>query len=78
MIQSGVYSRQEVRAFEDMNPGDGVDEMVISQNVKSVRFMDAEADLKVDEAEQGFQPKQQTTTNNDEVVEDGQGTENVQ
>ena len=78
MIQSGVYSRQEVRAFEDMNPVAGLDEMVISQNVKSVRFMDAEADLKVDEAEQGFQPKQQTTTNNDEVVEDGQGTENVQ
>lgn len=50
MIQSGVYSRQEVRAFEDMNPIEGLDEMVISQNVKSVRFMDAEADIKQKEA----------------------------
>jgi HK97 family phage portal protein len=67
MIQSGVYSRQEVRAFEDMNPVNGLDEMVISQNVKSVRFMDAEADLKVDEAKQGFQSEQTAPTSNEEV-----------
>lgn len=77
MINAGVYSRAEVRAFEDMNPKDGLDEMVISQNVKSVRFMDAEADLKVDEAGQGFQPKQQNPINEDEA-DNGQGTENVQ
>lgn len=72
MIEAGVYSRAEVRAFEDMNPTDGLDEMVISQNVKSVRFMDAEADLKVDEAKQGFQPPQQPISNDE--VEDGNGT----
>ena len=75
MIQAGVYSRAEVRAFEDMNPREGLEEMVISQNVKSVRFMDAEADLKVDEAKQGFTPKQQPVC---EAVEDEQGTENIQ
>lgn len=66
MIQSGVYSRQEVRAFEDMNPVAGLDEMVISQNVKSVRFMDAEADIKEKEAK-----------SINEGASDGQGTENV-
>lgn len=69
MIQASVYSRAEVRAFEDMNPIEGLNEMVISQNVKSVRFMDAEANLKVDEAEQGFQTPQQPISNDE--VEDG-------
>ena len=72
MIGMGAYARQEVRAFEDMNPIDGLDEMVISQNVKSIRYMDAEADIKQKEAE-NWKPEQPSVADNqdnEEVVTD--------
>lgn len=50
MIEAGIYSRNEVRALEGKNSMDELDEMVISQNTKSVRYMEAEADIKEAEA----------------------------
>ncbi|WP_417536329.1 phage portal protein [Methylophaga sp.] len=53
MIDIGAYTRQEVRALEDMNPIDGLEKPVISQNMKSVEMMDAEAQIKIKEASNG-------------------------
>ncbi|MGO2497773.1 MAG: phage portal protein [Vibrio litoralis] len=53
MVDIGAYTRQEVRALEDMNPIDGLDKPVISQNIKSVEMMDAEAVIKSKEASNG-------------------------
>lgn len=53
MVDIGAYTRQEVRALEDMNPIDGLDKPVISQNIKSVEMMDAEAAIKSKEASNG-------------------------
>ena len=47
MIDMGVYSRNEVRLLEDRNKIDGLDDMVISQNMKSVADMEAETQVKL-------------------------------
>ncbi|HIF9075732.1 TPA: phage portal protein [Photobacterium damselae] len=66
MIEDGVYSRNEVRALEDSNPIDGLDEMVISQNVKSVRYMDAEADIKEEELKEKIKNAKSSEENTNE------------
>lgn len=53
MVDIGVYKMNEVRALEDLNPDDALEEHVISQNMKSVRQMTAEANIKQQEATNG-------------------------